>query len=83
VARAVGAGVVVVALVVVVAAASAATTAKKRKSIPVRGGGGPYVCERLRLLHLLDGWLTDDGEVISLTCWLLCAHRKTTGTHFC
>jgi hypothetical protein len=39
----------------------------KGKVIPVTGREGPYGCERLRLLHLLDNRLTDGGKVVSLT----------------
>jgi hypothetical protein len=64
-------------------AEAAAVTVNKRKSIPVRGGGRPYGCERLRLLHSLDSWFTDGSEVVSLTPWLPYMHRKTAGTHIC
>jgi hypothetical protein len=37
------------------------------KAILVIGGGGPQVCETSRLPHLLDSWLIDGGEVVSLT----------------
>jgi hypothetical protein len=39
----------------------------KGKAIPVTGRGGLWVCETLRLPHVLDTRLTDDGEVVSLT----------------
>jgi hypothetical protein len=32
--------------------------------------------------HFLDNWLTDDGEIVSLTC-RLCFIIQTSGTHFC
>jgi hypothetical protein len=38
---------------------------KKGKALPVTGRGGPYGCERLRLPHFLDIWLTDGGKVVS------------------
>jgi hypothetical protein len=34
-----------------------------KKSIPIRGRGGPLVCETSRLPHFLDNRLTDGGEV--------------------
>jgi hypothetical protein len=40
----------------------------KAKAIPVTGREGPWGCETSRLPHFLDNRLTDDGEVISLTC---------------
>jgi hypothetical protein len=36
------------------------------KVVPVTDHEGPYGCERLRLPHLLDNWLTDGGKVVSL-----------------
>jgi hypothetical protein len=40
---------------------------KKGKATPVRGHGGPYGCETLRVPQYLDNRLTDDGKVVSLT----------------
>jgi hypothetical protein len=42
------------------------TVRNKCKAIPVRGCGGTYGCETSRLPHVLDNWLTDGGEVLSL-----------------
>jgi hypothetical protein len=55
----------------------------KGKSIPVTGRGGLYHCETLRLLYFLHNWLTDGGEVVSLTRQPLFTPRKIPGTHFC
>jgi hypothetical protein len=44
---------------------------KKVKLSPVTGRGGPLGCETSRLPHFLGNRLTDGGEVVSLTCWLL------------
>jgi hypothetical protein len=55
------------------------------KVILISGCGSPYGCETLRLPHFLDNQQTDDGEVVSLTCWSA-RHptpRKIPGTHFC
>jgi hypothetical protein len=38
------------------------------KAVPVTGRGGPQGCETSRLPHFLDNRLTDDGNVVSLTC---------------
>jgi hypothetical protein len=40
---------------------------KRGKAIPVTGRGGPKGCEMSRIRHFLDNWLTDGGEVDSLT----------------
>jgi hypothetical protein len=32
--------------------------------------------------HFLDSWLTDGGEVVSLTHWLPITLRKIPGAHF-
>jgi hypothetical protein len=40
---------------------------KKRKAIFVIRRGGPKDCETSRLPHFLDNWLTDGGEVVTLT----------------
>jgi hypothetical protein len=37
-------------------------------AIPVTGPGGPYRYETSRFPHFLDNLLTDDSEVVSLTC---------------
>jgi hypothetical protein len=39
----------------------------KGKAVPVTGREGPYGSETSRLPHFLDKWLTDGGEVVSLT----------------
>jgi hypothetical protein len=39
----------------------------KGKAIPVTGRGGPQGSETSKLPHFLDNWLTDGGEVVSLT----------------
>jgi hypothetical protein len=54
------------------------------KAVPVIGHGGPYGCER-RGSHtrMLGNRLTDDGEVVSLTCQPPFTPRKIPGTHFC
>jgi hypothetical protein len=39
----------------------------KSKVFPSTGLGGPKGCERLRLPHFLDNWLTDGGKVVSPT----------------
>jgi hypothetical protein len=56
---------------------------KKIKAIPVTGRGGPYGCERSRLSHFLDIWLTDDRVIVSLTHWPPFTPRKILGTPFC
>jgi hypothetical protein len=53
------------------------------KAIPVTGPEGPYGCEMSRLPLFLDNWLTDGGEVVSLTSRLHFTHRKIPGTLFC
>jgi hypothetical protein len=45
-----------------------AKKSKKGKALPVTGRGGPLDCEASKLPHFLDNRLTDDGEVVSLTC---------------
>jgi hypothetical protein len=55
---------------------------KRCKHIPVTGCGGPYSCQTSRLPHFLDTWLTDGGEVVSLTRRLIFTPRKIPGTHF-
>jgi hypothetical protein len=37
------------------------------KTIPVTDREGPQGCETSRLPHFIDSWLTDGGEVVSLT----------------
>jgi hypothetical protein len=39
----------------------------KGNAVPVTGCEGPRGCQRSRLPHLLDNWLTDGGKVVSLT----------------
>jgi hypothetical protein len=39
----------------------------KVKAIPVTGHGDLWSCEVLRIPHCLDNWLSDGGEVVSLT----------------
>jgi hypothetical protein len=56
---------------------------KKGKSISVTGRGGPEGCEMSRLPHILDIWLTDGGEVVSLMRQPSFTPRKLPGTHFC
>jgi hypothetical protein len=56
---------------------------KRGKTLPVTGRGGPSGCETSRPPHFLDSWLTDGGEVISLTCQPSFTPRKIPGTHFC
>jgi hypothetical protein len=51
--------------------------------VPVTDCGGPKGCEALRLLHLLDSWLADGGEVVGLTLWPPFTPRGILGTHFC
>jgi hypothetical protein len=51
---------------------------KKAKAISIRGHGGLYCCEMLRITHCLDSPLTDDNEVITLTRWL----RSTPQKHY-
>jgi hypothetical protein len=55
----------------------------KGKAIPVTGREGPQVCERPRLPHFLDNWLTDGSAVVSLTLRPLFTPRKIPGTHLC
>jgi hypothetical protein len=55
----------------------------KGKAIPVTGREGPWGCETSRLSHFLDNWLTDGGEVVSLTCRPPFTPRKIPGAHFC
>jgi hypothetical protein len=57
--------------------------AKKGKAIPVTGHGGLQGCETSRRSHFLDDWLTDCGEVVSLTRSPPFIPRKIPGTHFC
>jgi hypothetical protein len=45
------------------------TWCAKDKAIPVTGHEGPLGCERSRLPHFLDNWLTDGSEGVSLRCW--------------
>jgi hypothetical protein len=40
----------------------------KSKAIAVTSRGGPWGCETSRLPYFLENWLTDGGEVVSLTC---------------
>jgi hypothetical protein len=55
---------------------------KKGTAIPVTGLGGPYICETLRLQHFLDSQLTDDSELVSLTCQLPFTTKKDTWNSF-
>jgi hypothetical protein len=55
----------------------------KVKAVSVTGHEGPYVCETSRLPHILDNWLTDGGEVVSITYWPPFTPRKIPGIHFC
>jgi hypothetical protein len=57
----------------------------KDKAIPVTGGGGPYVCDMLRLPYMciLENWLTDDGEVVRPTRRPAFIPRKIPRTDFC
>jgi hypothetical protein len=50
----------------------------KRKAIPITDHGGLWGSEMLRIPHCLRNWLTDGGEVVTLT------HKKrsTPHTHF-
>jgi hypothetical protein len=41
-----------------------------QKGIPVAGRGGPKGWETSRLPHVLEFWLTDGGEAVSLMHWL-------------
>jgi hypothetical protein len=43
------------------------STMVKGKAVPVTGHEGPQGCERSRLTHILESWLIDGGEVVSLT----------------
>jgi hypothetical protein len=52
------------------------------KNFPVTGHGGPKGCGASKLPHFLDTWLTNGGEVLSLTCRLSFTERKIPGTHF-
>jgi hypothetical protein len=45
----------------------------KSKAISITGLGDLYGCEMSRIPHCLNNWLTDGGEVVSLTC-----HPSTT-----
>jgi hypothetical protein len=56
---------------------------KKRKAIPATGRGGPLGCGTSRLLHILDNRLTDNGEVVSLTCRSTFAPEMISGAYFC
>jgi hypothetical protein len=56
---------------------------RKRKNFHVLGRGGRYGCETSRLTHLLDNWLRDGGEVVSLTRRPPFTPRKIPGTHLC
>jgi hypothetical protein len=47
------------------------------------GHGSPYGCETSRFPHFLDNWLTDGGEVVSLTRQPPFTPREIPGTHFC
>jgi hypothetical protein len=38
-----------------------------KKAITIKDCGGPLGCETSRFSHFLDKWLTDGGEIISLT----------------
>jgi hypothetical protein len=42
---------------------------QKKVKLLLAGGGGPYGCETLSLLHFLDNRLTDGSEIVSLTRW--------------
>jgi hypothetical protein len=54
----------------------------KGEGVLVTGCGGPWGCEMSRLPQFLDSWLTDDGEVVSLTFWLLFTPRKIPSFKF-
>jgi hypothetical protein len=56
---------------------------KKVKLSLVTGSGGPLGCETSRLPHFLDKWLTDGGEVVSLTRRPTFTPMKIPGNHFC
>jgi hypothetical protein len=56
---------------------------KKDKAIPAKGRGDPYGCEKSSFPHFLDKWLTDGGDVVSLTRRPSFTPRKIPGTHFC
>jgi hypothetical protein len=49
------------------------------RAITVTGREG----ETLRFPYFLNNWLTDDGEVVSLTSQPPFTPRKIRGTHFC
>jgi hypothetical protein len=55
----------------------------KGKAIPVKGRGSPKGCETSRLPYFLYNWLTDGGEVVSLTRRPSFTPRKIPGTYFC
>jgi hypothetical protein len=38
------------------------------KAISVRGRGGVWLCEMLKITHCLDSRLTDGGTVVSTCC---------------
>jgi hypothetical protein len=47
------------------------------------GRGGPYGCEKSRFPHFLDNWITDGGEVVSLTFRPPFTLRQISGPHLC
>jgi hypothetical protein len=55
----------------------------KGKAAPVAGRKGLLGCERSRLPHLLDNWLTDGDEVVSLTRRPSFTPQEDSGIHFC
>jgi hypothetical protein len=56
-------------------------------AIPIRGHGGLWGCEMLRIPHFLDNWHTDGSEVVSLMHQPYSSQKKifisVSGTHFC
>jgi hypothetical protein len=56
---------------------------EKGKSIPIKGRGGPQVCETSRLSHFLDNQFKDGSEVVKLTRRPPFTLRKIPGAHFC
>jgi hypothetical protein len=55
---------------------------KKGKAIPVTGREGPQDCETSRLLHFVDKWLIDGGEIVSLMRRPPFTTRNIPGTQF-
>jgi hypothetical protein len=52
------------------------------KKINKSGSGGPWGYEMSRIAHFLDVWLTDGGEIVSLTRRQAFIPRKISGTLF-